>query len=69
MDTNDLKRLAGITSDDLTEASGKAKKWNVRVKVEGEAMWSAVYAETQDRAAKIAKKLFGKNNVIGRPSK
>lgn len=69
MDTNDLKRRAGIVSDDLNEASGKAKKWNVRVKVGGEAMWTAVYAETEDRASKIAKKLFGKNNVIGRPSK
>ncbi len=68
MDTNDLKRRAGIT-DELNEASGKAKKWNVRVKVGGEAMWTAVYAETEDRASKIAKKLFGKNNVIGRPSK
>lgn len=69
MDTNDLKRRAGIVSDDLNEASGKAKKWNVRVKVGGEAMWTAVYAETQDRAATIAKKLFGNSNVIGRPSK
>lgn len=69
MDTNDLKRRAGIVSDDLNEASGKAKKWNVRVKVGGEAMWTAVFAETEDRASKIAKKLFGKNNVIGRPSK
>ncbi len=69
MDTNDLKRRAGIITDDLNEASGKAKKWNVRVKVGGEAMWTAVYAETVDRASKIAKKLFGKNNVIGRPSK
>lgn len=68
MDTNDLKRRAGIT-DELNEASGKAKKWNVRVKVGGEAMWTAVYAETEDRASKISKKLFGKNNVIGRPSK
>jgi len=69
MDIDDIKKRAGIVSDDLNEASGKAKKWNVRVKVDGEAMWTAVYAETTDRAAKIAKKLFGKNNVIGRPSK
>lgn len=68
MDTNDLKRRAGIT-DELNEASGKAKKWNVRVKVGGEAMWTAVYAETEDRASKIAKKLFGNSNVVGRPSK
>jgi len=69
MDTNDLKRRAGIISDDLNEASGNPTKWKVKIKVEGEAVWSAVYAETQDRAAKIAKKLFGKNNLIGRPTK
>ena len=69
MDTDDIKRRAGIVPDDLNEASGKAKKWNVRVKVSGEAMWTAVYAETEDRASRIAKKLFGNGNVIGRPSK
>lgn len=69
MDTDDLKRRAGISPDDLNEASGKSKKWNVRVKIDSEAMWTAVYAETEERASKIAKKLFGKNNIIGRPSK
>ncbi len=69
MDTNDLKRRAGITPDDINEATGNPAKWKVRVKVEGEAVWTAVYAETQDRAAKIAKKLFGKNNLVGRPKK
>jgi len=53
----------------VNESSSSVKKWKVHVKVDGEALWSAVYAEGQDRAAKIAKKLFGKNNLIGRPSK
>ncbi len=69
MDIDDIKKRAGIAPDDLNEATGNAKKWNVRVKIDSEAMWTAVYAETEERAAKIAKKLFGKNNVIGRPKK
>ena len=46
---------------------GTAKKFELRVRVGGVMMKSAVYAENPRRAKTIAEKLFGKGNVRGLP--
>ena len=62
MNTDDLKRRAGITED-----KGSIAKYNVKVKIDGTVMWTCVFAENVERARKIANHLY--DSVVGRPTK
>lgn len=48
-------------------SGGTAKKFTMRVRLNGTLMTTAVFAENQRRAKTIGEKLFGKGNVRGLP--
>lgn len=50
-------------------STGSASRYQVRVRVKGTLMVSAVYAENARRAKMIGEELFGKGNIRGLPVK
>lgn len=63
--------LANRRVDEKTKSSstGSASRYQIRIRVKGTLMVSAVYAENPRRAKTIAEELFGKGNVRGLPVK
>ena len=53
----------------INEAKGNVNLYHIRVEVSGVPLWTGVYAESVERANRLAEKLFGKGNLRGRPTK
>ena len=53
----------------LNEAKGNVALYHIRVEVSGVPLWTGVYAESVERANRIAEKVYGKGSVRGRPTK
>jgi hypothetical protein len=59
-------------SEYLTEKDnsvGRIYRYEVKVKIDSVILTTVVHAENIDRAWKIAKKLYGNNNVISKPTR
>lgn len=53
----------------INESKKGVDLYHIRVEVGGVPLWTGVYAESVERANRIATKMFGKGNVRGRPTK
>ena len=53
----------------INEAKGSVSLYHIRVEVAGVPLWTGVYAESVERANRVAEKVFGKGKVRGRPTK